>query len=153
MSNNLDKINHERTAKLPKSWEHKSAWVQLIALLISLALYAGHAGVMVYNGVQVLGAYVPVFVLCTIALVVIMILGHALALIGDKPAPRDERDMLIEWRSEARSGWLLGAGVFCVMVAMIMGCSPLWSVHGLLFSLYISECTKLILQIRAYATA
>jgi hypothetical protein len=62
----------------------------------------------------------------------------------------DERDRLIDWRAEARSGWLLASGVIVGLGGMVVGVSNVWTANVLLASLYFAEVLRLTLQVVAY---
>jgi hypothetical protein len=132
------------------SFEEKSVWVQLVSLVVVLGGYFALSGVMLANGVRLLAPFVPVFIAATALLVIVMALGHVLAAFTGKIEKRDERDRLIGWRAESNSSWVLGSGVFFAMCALILGIEPVWVVHLLLASLFLSEVLKLALQLLYY---
>lgn len=132
------------------SFEEKSVWVQFIGLVVVLGGYFAIAGAMLANGVVALAPYVPLFVVAVVLLIIAMIAGHALAAVTGRPEPRDERDRLIGWRAESNSSWLLGAGVFSAIVALILEIPAVWVAHLLLASMFASEILKLSLQIVYY---
>ena len=132
------------------SFEEKSVWVQLVSLVAVLGGYFIVSGMMLANGVVALVPYVPVFAGATVLLVVVVVLGHIVAAVTGKPEARDERDRLIGWRAESNSSWMLGAGVFCAICALIVGIEPVWVVHLLLASMFVSEVFKLSLQVVYY---
>ena len=76
--------------------------------------------------------------------------GHVIAASTRKVEGADERDRLIEWRAEAQSGWILGAGVLSGITAMILNVDSVLVAHILLGSLFLSEMLKYGLQIVAY---
>lgn len=128
------------------SFEERSVWVQLVALALALGGYFVVAGLMLSRGVLELAPYVPLFVVSVVLLIVVMTLGHIAAAVVGKPEKRDERDRLIGWRAESNSSWLLGAGVFCAITALILNIQTVWIAHLLLASLLASEMLKLSLQ-------
>ncbi len=132
------------------SFEEKSVWVQLVSLVVVLGAYFVVSGIMLANGVVVLAPYVPVFAVAVVLLVLVLALGHAAAALTGKPEKRDERDRLIGWRAESNSSWMLGAGVFCAISALILGIETVWVAHLLLASMLASEMLKLSLQIVYY---
>jgi len=132
------------------SFEEKSVWIQLISTGLILGAYFSVAGVMLANGVMHLVPYVPVFGVAVVLLVVVMTLGHILAALTGRSSDRDERDRVIAWRAEHNSSWLLGAGVFVAIGAMVVGVDTVWIAHGLLLSVYISELLRFALQIKYY---
>jgi len=132
------------------SFEEKSVWIQLISTGLILGAYFSVAGVMLANGVMHLVPYVPVFGVAVVLLVVVMTLGHILAALTGRSSDRDERDRVIAWRAEHNSSWLLGAGVFVAIGAMVVGVDTVWIAHGLLLSVYIGEVLRFALQIKYY---
>lgn len=132
------------------SFEEKSVWVQLVSLVVVLGGYFALSGVMLANGVRLLVPFVPVFIAATALLIIVMALGHVLAAFTGKVEKRDERDRLIGWRAESNSSWVLGSGVFFAMCALILEIEPVWVVHLLLASMFLSEVLKLALQLLYY---
>lgn len=137
-------------ARIAMSFEEKSVWVQLGALGAALGAYFVVAGVLMARGVESLAAYVPLFGGAVIALVVLLVAGHALAAIMARPEGRDERDRLIGWRAESIAGSVLAAGVLASITVMIFGASPVWTAHALLLSLFASETVGLALRLVSY---
>ena len=131
------------------SFEEKSVWVQLLSLLLVLAAYGFVAGNMLANGVLHIVPYVPVFAIAVGLLVVLLIVGHIVAVMGGAQ-PRDERDRMIGWRAESNASWILGAGVLAALAGLICSLNPVWVAHLLLFFLFLSEIVKLALQIFYY---
>jgi hypothetical protein len=132
------------------SFEEKSVWIQLISLIVSLGLYFIVAGVMFYNRIHALPAFVPMFVVAVILIMLINIAGHVVVAIASRPEGRDERDRLIEWRAESNSAWVLGAGVILAIMGMIVSVDNIWIAHLLLISLFVSEVLKEINQLVYY---
>lgn len=132
------------------SFEERSVWVQLVALVLALAGYAAVSGVMLSKGVDTFAAYVPVFAVSVVLLVLLLVGGHIFAALVGKPEARDERDRLIGWRAESNSSWLLGMGVFAALTAMAFQVPTVWVAHVLLGSVYASEILKLVLQAAYY---
>lgn len=132
------------------SFEERSVWVQLVSLLVVLGGYFVVSGWMLSRGIEHLGPYVPLFIAATVLLVVVLTIGHIGAAVVGKTEKRDERDRLIGWRAESNSSWLLGAGVFFAITALILDVAPVWIAHLLLASLFASEVLKLSLQVVYY---
>lgn len=128
------------------SFEEKSVWVQLVGLVIVMVGYFAVSGVMMAKGAVVLVPYVPVFAVAVGLLLAVNIAGHVIAALTGKPEKRDERDRLIGWRAESNSSWLLAAGVFCALSAMVFRVETVWVAHLLLASMFGSEILKLSLQ-------
>ncbi len=132
------------------SFEEKSAWVQLISIVLSLGVYFVLAGHMLFAGVDVLPVYVPLFIIAVVSIVLINIVGHIAALILDADTGGDERDKLIGWRAESNSSWILGAGVILAIICLIISVKVVWVAHLLLFALFASETLKYVLQLTYY---
>lgn len=132
------------------SFEEKSVWVQFGTMGVVLGGYFALAGVMLGRGVDEVLAYVPLFVVSSILMGAVMAIGLIGTAILKRPEPRDERDRLIEWRSEARSSWVLGAGMLIGVGCMAASVSGAWVANLLLASMFCSEMLKYALQIVAY---
>ncbi len=133
------------------SFEEKSVWIQLLGLGAGLGVYFVLAALMLSQGIFVLAAYVPLFIFTVILLVAVLITGHFLAFIlGGKPADPDERDRLIEWRSESNASWILGVGAFSAMTGLVLGVGSVWIAHLLMHSMLLSQVVKLGFQLLYY---
>lgn len=132
------------------SFEEKSAWIQLLALVVVLGGYFLMAGWLLAGGVREMGAFVGLFVAAVIFMVVVIVVGHIVAAVTGRADERDERDRLIGWRAESNASWILGAGVFCAMTGLVVAIDRVWIVHLLLLSMLLSEVAKLGLQLRYY---
>ncbi|MEZ4449470.1 MAG: hypothetical protein R3B09_08320 [Nannocystaceae bacterium] len=121
------------------SFEEKSTWIQLASIALALGGYFVIAGQMLRAGVDVLVAYVPVFVLAVVAIVAINVVGHVAIAIASRPGGRDERDRVIAWRAEHRSSWLLATGVLTAITLLVLAVPTVWVAHLLLLSLYLAE--------------
>jgi hypothetical protein len=80
----------------------------------------------------------------------VIVAGHIVVAVASRPDGRDERDRLIGWRAESNSGWVLGAGVVTAVTGMVSSLPNVWIAHLLLFSLFLSEVLKLVLQLVYY---
>lgn len=145
------------------SFEEKSVWVQLIAVVVGLGVYFAVAGVMAAQGVTGLIPYAPVLGVAVVLLVLVMVAGHIVAAVsgvsggvsggiagGGGVEPADERDRLIGWRAGSRTGWILAAGIVLAIGCMLVGVGAVWVAHLLLGSLFLAEVVKLILQLTYY---
>ncbi|MEM7385399.1 MAG: hypothetical protein AAF514_10680 [Verrucomicrobiota bacterium] len=135
------------------SFEEKSAWIQLISLTLVLLAYGSVAGRMMLAGVDHLVPYVPVFAVAVILLVILMVIAYTVTAIHRRPDKGDERDRLIGWRAESRASWILGAGVLLSLGGLVLAVSTVWVAHLLLLSMFLSEMTKLVLQLIDYRRA
>lgn len=132
------------------SFEEKSAWVQLVGIVVGLGAYFVAAGQLLAQGVRAMPAFTSLFIVAVVALVVILIAGHAAAAAVGKPEERDERDRLIAWRAEHHSSWLLGVGVIGAIACLCVGVENVWTANLLLLSLALSEALGLLLRIVSY---
>ena len=156
MSYNFDTMskiqvnNDPRQESIGISFEEKSVWIQLVCTLLVLGGYLATAWQMLSRGITDLPEYVPVFAGAVMLMVIVVVAGHIVVAIAKKPDGRDERDRLIEWRSESQSGWLVAAGVLAGITAMILSVPNVWVAHLLLLSLVLSEVLKFVLQLVYY---
>jgi hypothetical protein len=132
------------------SFEERSVWLQLGGLALSFAGYLFIASRMLASGVTALPAFAVVLAASVVLLVVLLVVGHVAVAALSRPDGRDERDRLIEWRGEARSGWLLAAGVIVGLGCMVAGVPNVWTANLLLVSLYLAEMLRLTLQVVDY---
>lgn len=132
------------------SFSEKSVWIQLVSMLVALGAYFAVAGVMLSNGIQQLPAFVPLFVVSVVFLVVLQIFGHTIAALLARPEAPDERDRLIEWRSESNSSWILAVGVLGAITALVVAVDPVWIAHSLLLSLFVSQVAAYVFQLIYY---
>ncbi len=132
------------------SFEEKSAWIQLLSLLVVIGGYLVVATSMIQNGVTHLAAFIPLFAAAVVLLVIILVAGMIVVAAASGSQTRDERDRLIGWRSESNSSWILGGGVLIAIGAMTVAIANVWVAHLLLFSLLLSEVVKFGFQIIYY---
>lgn len=132
------------------SFEEKSIWIQLISTLIAIGGYFVVAWIMFAQGVDVLVPYVPLFISATVVLVIILVLGHIVAAITGRYDEPDERDRLIHWRAEAKTAWVLAAGIFAAITCMVLSASSVIVAHMLLLSLFLAQVCQFGLQLRYY---
>lgn len=132
------------------SFEEKSVWIQLFGTVIGLGAYFVVAGRMLSAGVTALPAYVALFIVSVILMVILLVAGLVIAAIASRPEGRDERDRLIGWRAENNSSWLLAVGVLSAVTCMIFSIDNVWIAHLLLLSLFLSQVLGFILQLVYY---
>ncbi|MDX2017738.1 MAG: hypothetical protein SFY95_08895 [Planctomycetota bacterium] len=132
------------------SYQEKSVWVQLASLLVGLGAYFVFAGRLLLAGEREMSAFAGLSIAAVVAMVVLLVVGHALAAIGPRPEPSDERDRVISWRSEYRSSWINVAGVLGAVTAMALGVESVWTANVLLLALALAEVVGLVLRLVAY---
>ena len=135
------------------SFEEKSVWVQLVTMLLVMGAYFVVAGGMMAEGVMKMAAYAGLFIVTVIAHVVLLVVGYIVAVVSGlprEPEDADERDRLIDWRSESRSAWIVGVGSLTAVTAMVFEVQNVWIAHILLLSMFLAELVKNSLQLLAY---
>lgn len=132
------------------SFEEKSAWITLFGLVLVFGLYSVVAGRMLAAGVTPTLAFVPLFALSVMLLVVILVAGHVAVAIASRPDGRDERDQLISWRAEHNSSWVLGAAVLAAAFGLAVEIDRAWIANGLLMTLFLSEILSQALRLYYY---
>jgi len=132
------------------SFEEKSVWIQLGALVVFGGVYGAMAGKLLASGVREMPAFAVIFMVAVVVMVVLMIVAYAIAAFSGRQDAADERDRLIAWRSEHNSGWVLAVGVFAAVTCMVMGLDDVWTANLLLGSLFLSEGLGFVLRLRYY---
>jgi len=132
------------------SFEEKSVWIQLISMVAVLGSYFVIAARMLSNGVTVVIAYVPLFIVAVIMLVVVLVAGHVVVAIASKPEGRDERDRLISWRAESNSSWILSVGVLAAITGLVASVGSVWIAHLLMLSMLVSEVAGFVIRLVYY---
>jgi fatty acid desaturase len=136
---------------LDTSFEEKSAWVTLLALVAVFGCYFLMAARMLSAGVtETATPFVPLFIVITVLLVIVLAVGHAAAAIVSGGDKRDERDQQIERRAESNSGWILAVGVISAVFALALPIGKAWIANGLLMSLVVSEVVNYVLRLYYY---
>jgi hypothetical protein len=128
------------------SFEEKSVWIQLVGVVVALGAYFVVAGLMLAHGITILVAYVPLFAVAVVLLVVILVGGHVVAALTGRSEPPDERDRMIEWRG----GGGAATGVFAALGALVLSVEAVWVAHVLLLSLFMAEVARFGLQLVYY---
>lgn len=133
------------------SFEERSVKITLAGLLVVFSLYFAVAWQMLAAGVtESVVPFLPVFGIAVALLVFLLVIGHALAAITDRPEDADERDRIIGWKAENDSSWILGVGVLAAIFGLAAPIGPAWIANGLLATLFLSEVLKRALQLRYY---
>lgn len=132
------------------TYEERSVVVQLVSLVLVLGGYFVAAGQMMARGELSLTAYMPLFVGAIVLMVVVLVLGHILALFYGMPEKQDERDRLINWRADSNGGYVLEAGVLITLIGMAFGIESVWAAHLLLQALLLHEIVKLSMRLYYY---
>lgn len=142
--------SHSRWFWADASFAEKSVWIQLTSVAVGLGVYFIAAGRMLFAGLDVLSAYMPLFAVAVALIVAVNVAGHVVAATVSRPEGRDERDRLIRWRAESNSSWMLGVGVIAAIVCLIAPIGEVWIAHLLLLSLFAAEVVKDVNQLVYY---
>jgi len=143
------------------SYEERSIWVQLVSLVVIFGGYLVVAWIMMSAGgapgetpgeeqAVPIFAYIPLFTIAVILLVIVLVMGHIGALFFGMPEKTDERDRLINWRADSYASHVLGGGVLIGITGLVFGLDTVWVAHFLFLCLLLSEIVKLILQLVFY---
>ncbi len=103
------------------SFNEKSTWGTLIALLVLGALYFSSVVNLWRADTLNLPAVFGLGVGFTILLTVTLIAYHVLVAILSTPEDDDERDRVIGWRAGNTGGLVLGVGVMIVVLHIVIG--------------------------------
>ena len=136
--------------RVPPCFEEKSVWIQLASMVLLLGGYFVAAGLLLSRGTTGIAPFIPLFIIATVLMVAVSAAGHAITAIAGKPEGRDERDRLIAWQAEARSSWLLAAGVIVALACLILSMGSAWIANILLLSLVLSQVLCYAIQIVLY---
>lgn len=149
MSNILPTTTAQEGA-VSTSLEERSAWIQLISQLVGMGAYTALAGPILAEGAQVTPpSFFPVL-LAVALIIVINVVGHAVAAIASRPEGRDERDRVIGWRAAHGSEWVLGLGTVVGITALMFELEGVWIAHLLLLFLFLSEVLCCMLKLALY---
>lgn len=133
------------------SFEERSVKITLGGLVVVFGLYFAVAGQMLTAGVtESVVPYLPVFGVAVGLLVFLLVVGHTLAAIAERPEAPDERDRMIAWKAENDSSWVLGVGVLAAIFGLAAPIGPAWIANGLLATLFLSEVLNRVLQLWYY---
>jgi hypothetical protein len=132
------------------SFEEKSAWIQLVGMITTLGFYFAVATRLLAQGITDLRAFVPIFIVAVIVMVAVLVAGHVLAALVDRPAGPDERDRLIGWRAESNASWIVAVGVLTAITGLVLSVGDVWIAHLLMVSLFLSEIVKYACQLVYY---
>lgn len=141
--------NHDE-CPLPRSFEEQSVGIQLGGMLLLLGGYFVIAGVLLARGVRDMATFVTLFIVATVLMIAVYAAGHAILALFGEPEDRDERDRLIAWKAEARSSWILGAGLIGAAGCVAAGTPPIWTLNLLLLTLFLSHIHCYTLRFIAY---
>lgn len=130
-------------------FQEKSAWVMTVALILSGAVYFILVLSMSSEGYLV-PLILPVFVLYTVLLVVLAIIGHiVIALLSPKEAnsKTDERERLIKIKSSHLSGYIFAVGIIFSLFIYMFTYSGSLLFYAVFASLMIGQIMEYIFQL------
>ena len=134
------------------SFEEKSVWIQLGAMVAGLGLYFLLAGRLLAAGVREMSAFASLFMVAVVVMVILLIIAYIVAALTGRVEGRDERDRLIAWKAEHHSAWLTAVGVLGGVACLAAGIHSVWAANLLLLSLALSHILGFVLQIVYYRT-
>lgn len=144
------RLGEEDGGTMSASFQEKSTWIKLAAMVACMGLYFVIAVQMLTNGVRDFGAFGLIFMQMTVLMVVVLAAGHGVvAALGRQEAP-DERDRLISCKANHRSSWVLAVGVCCGLAGLALSVDAVWVAHGLLLSLVLAEVLHDILRLVSF---
>lgn len=138
------------------SFHEKSAFAMLATLLIIYGGYFRTAFAMYETGVVTMAAAGPMMIGAVIGIIVLSIVFHTTIAIfsarnsEDNLDQQDERDRLIRLRGDARSSYVLGAGIIAAIAMTFLEHDSFVVGNVLLASLVLAEIAKTLLVILDY---
>lgn len=134
------------------SFQEKSAWAMLAALLITYGWYFADVLPQAMAGDIPLDAVDGKLLAMIVVVIVLSIIFHIVIAVttGGEDEAEDERDRLISWRADARSSYALGLGAVGALLMMLAGWPVFWIAHTLLAGLVLSEIVRSVLRIADY---
>lgn len=140
------------------SFQEKSTWGTLVALLVIGTLYSRAAWQLWQHEALVSEAVFGLLLGYTVLLVVVLVVYHVLISVLSSREDDDERDRLIEWRSGNIGGLVLGFGVFTVIGHILVGgwrgdplfLSPVAIANVLLLVMLVASVAEMTLKLYYY---
>lgn len=136
------------------SFREKTAWIALTAHGV---VFGGYFLALwrLWDASYGHGLSIGLLAAAVIALIVIVAALTVVAALFDPKdanAPADERETLIELKSERIASYTLSAGVVCLIGALLIGWSAVLVANLLLAALVMSELVKALAQIAYFRT-
>ena len=138
---------------MPLSFQEKSLWVSLAALVAAFGGYllsVLEAVVSATAGVDVVPQQAGSFLAATMVLVVLLVAGHAVMALLDRQTQADERDRSIELRGGKYGSCALGTGVFLALCTAPLTQGNAVMAHVLLGSWALAQGIEIISQLVMY---
>ena len=106
------------------SFREKTAWITLVSVFLCFSAYFGAIATGYVRGFRSLF----LLLICVIGLVVLQVALHIVAAVTsprEARAPKDEREALIQWRSQSLGYYVLTALTLGLLVPLHLGHSAL----------------------------
>jgi len=147
------------------SFQEKSTWISMLATAAVAAWFFSQSIPLIFleelEGREALRAFTGLSVAAVIMIVVLQVAGHILIAVASKAEGGDERDRLIEMRSDQVLGIVLGIGVistvghilaagFLEQPSVVALASPFGILNLLVASLVIAEICACLTRIWLY---
>ena len=132
------------------SFQEKSLWVSLAGLAVAFGVYFTSA----YQTLQPLSVgkdvaprQAALFMGATLALVVLVVAGHAVIALLDRHVGQDERDRSIELKAGRLGSQVLAVGVFVALCAAVMTQGNAVMAHVLLGAWVLAQGVEIVAQL------
>lgn len=135
------------------SFQEKSQWVTLVALLVAFSGYIKSAWLVLLDPpvVRDIGpAQAGLFLSATFLLVIILVAGHIVISMFDRDTETDERDRQIELKGERWGSFVLASGVFATLCVAVNTEGNAIMAHVLLGSWVLAQIVETLSQIIMY---
>jgi hypothetical protein len=138
---------------MPVSFQEKSQWLVLIALVVVYGGYFAH--VLPGHGTNVAPADMALFAGAVVSLIVLQVVGHIVLAIASRRelahgVQHDERDDRIDLRANRLASYLLAFGAFTSLVVALIVPGNFAFVHVLFGSLVLSNICDAAARIALY---
>lgn len=135
------------------SFQQKSLWVSLAALLLAFGgyFYSAYATVLPTPAAKdVLPHQAGLFIAATVVLVVVLVAGHVVIALLDRRTEADERDRSIELRGGRYGSFVLATGVFFALCSALVTEGNAVMAHVLLGSWVLAQGVEITSQLVMY---
>ena len=132
------------------TFNEKSAWIMLTALLVSGLSYAGAVVNLSADLGRLAPPSIPLLIKFTVVLILISIVGHALVAAlrpGEADDRLDEREKRAHDRAGNWSGMVLGSGVIVSLVNYLAFGNGNLLFYGVFASLFVAQVAEYVLQL------
>ena len=130
------------------SFQEKSLWVMLVGLVLAFGGY--FSVVLPSHRPDVQPSQVALFVVATILLVVLQVVGQVVVAILDRRTGTDERDRLIALKGTRNGAYLLATGVFFALCAAVWVPGNFVFAHVLLAFWVLAQLLEVATQLYSY---